>query len=323
MANLERLPAVVTSIVVAMTLSACGGSTVSQEPTAKPSTSSTSGSPTPSSSPPASTSPASAQPVPTPIPSADLRLVWSDEFDEPAGTPPNPDHWGYNRGDGTSESVAGWGNHELESYTDNPENAAADGKSHLVITARAAPATLDCYYGPCRYTSARLLTTGKFEQTYGRTEARIKVPSGAGLWPAFWMLGTNIGAVGWPASGEIDIMENVGRQPNKLYGTLHGPGYSGSNGFGSTLDLPAPLADEFHVYAVDWQKDGIVWTVDGTVYHHATPADVAPNAWAYNHPFFLLLNLAVGGDFGGPVSPDTKFPASMLVDYVRVYQAGE
>jgi len=294
---------------------------VSQDSSSRPS-SSTAGSTAPSSSAPPS-SERSTEPSATPLPSAALRLVWSDEFDEPAGTPPNPDHWGYNRGDGTGESIAGWGNSELESYTDDPKNAATDGKSHLVITARAAPAGLDCYYGPCRYTSARLLTTGKYELTYGRIEARIKVPSGGGLWPAFWMLGTNIGAVGWPASGEIDIMENVGRQPNKLYGTLHGPGYSGSNGFGSTIDLPAPLADGFHVFAIDWQQDWVTWTVDGTEYHHASPADVAPNEWVYNHPFFLLLNLAVGGNFGGPVSPDTKFPASMLVDYVRVFQAGD
>jgi beta-glucanase (GH16 family) len=280
------------------------------------------GSATPASSTPASPSPSAspsdAGPPASRPPSSDLRLVWGDEFDEPAGTPPNPDHWGYNLGDGTAESIAGWGNHELEYYTTDPRNAATDGKSHLVITARAA-AGVDCYYGPCRYTSARLLSKGKYELTYGRIEARIKVPTGAGMWPAFWMLGTNIDSVSWPASGEIDIMENVGRQPNRLYGTIHGPGYSGSNGFGNTIDLPAPLADDFHVFAVDWQQDRIVWAVDGREYHRASPADVAPNDWAYNHAFFLLLNLAVGGDFGGPVSPDTKFPASMLVDYVRVY----
>ncbi len=286
-------------------------------PTSDPSPpASPSSSPAPSASP--STSPArsassSADPART--------LVWGDEFDEPAGSPPNPEHWGYALGDGTGQSVAGWGNNELEFYTDRSENVATDGAGNLVITARAAEPGLDCYYGPCKYTSARLLTSGKFDLTYGRVEARIKVPSGTGLWPAFWMLGTNIGEVGWPASGEIDVMENVGRQPSRLYGTLHGPGYSGSNGYGKTIDLPAPVADDFHVFAVDWQEDRIVWTVDGTEYHTATPADVAPNDWAYNHAFYLLLNLAVGGNFGGPVAPDTVFPASMLVDYVRVYAA--
>jgi beta-glucanase (GH16 family) len=250
-----------------------------------------------------------------------LTLVWSDEFDEPAGTPPDPTHWGYERGDGTGQGIPGWGNNELEFYTDRPDNAATDGKSNLVITARVAAAKLDCYYGPCKYTSARLLTRGKFELTYGRVEARIKVPAGHGLWTAFWMLGTNIATVGWPAAGEIDIMENVGRRPNTLYGTLHGPGYSGSSGYGKTIDLPAPLAEDFHVVAIEWKKDAIVWTVDGAPFHAAGPADVAPNDWAYNHAFFLLLNLAVGGNLGGPVSPDTVFPASMLVDYVRVYEA--
>ena len=291
--------------LIALAVVACGGSNMPPT-TDQPVSASTS--PSPAASPVASGDPA-------------MTLVWGDEFDEPAGSPPNPEHWGYEHGDGTTESIAGWGNNELEFYTEHVENASTDGAGNLVITARAAEPGLDCYYGPCKYTSARLLTRGLFELTYGRVEARIKVPTGVGLWPAFWMLGTNIGTVGWPDSGEIDVMENVGRQPNKLYGTLHGPGYSGSNGYGTTIDLPAPVADDFHVFAVDWQEDQIVWTVDGTEYHRATPADVAPNAWAYNHPFYLLLNLAVGGNFGGPVSGDTEFPASMLVDYVRIYQA--
>jgi beta-glucanase (GH16 family) len=295
---------------VLVTITACGGSTMSP----------TSDQP---SDPSQSTGPdytASPSPGPTATSNPDMVLVWGDEFDEPAGTPPHPDHWGYAHGDGTAESIAGWGNNELEFYTELADNAATDGAGNLVITARVADPGLDCYYGPCKYTSARLLTSGKYELQYGRVEARIKVPSGVGLWPAFWMLGTNIGSVGWPDSGEIDVMENVGRQPNKLYGTLHGPGYSGSNGFGTTIDLPGPVADDFHIFAVDWREDHIAWSVDGTEYHTATPEDVAPNEWAYNHPFYLLLNLAVGGNFGGPVSPDTAFPASMLVDYVRIYQ---
>ena len=282
-----------------------------------PSTSDQSMSALPTASPIASSS---ASPDPTASTDGGLVLVWGDEFDEPAGTPPNPDHWGYAHGDGTEESIAGWGNNELQFYTDHAENAATDGAGNLVITARVAEPDLDCYYGPCKYTSARLLTSGTYELMYGRVEARIKVPTGVGLWPAFWMLGTNIGSVGWPASGEIDVMENVGRQPNRLYGTLHGPGYSGSNGYGTTIDLPNPVADAFHVFAVDWREDHIAWSVDGNQYHTATPEDVAPNEWAYNHPFYLLLNLAVGGNFGGPVSPDTAFPASMLVDYVRIFQ---
>jgi beta-glucanase (GH16 family) len=135
------------------------------------------------------------------------------------------------------------------------------------------------------------------------------------------MLGTDIDRVGWPASGEIDVMENVGRQPNRLYGTIHGPGYSGDRGFSKTIDLPDPLAEDFHVFAVEWEPGRIRWFLDGDPYHEATPDDVAPNAWVFDHPFYLLLNLAVGGQFGGPVSPDTVFPASMLVDHVRVHAA--
>jgi beta-glucanase (GH16 family) len=247
--------------------------------------------------------------------------VWSDEFDAPAGTRPDPAKWNYELGDGTGASVPGWGNQELELYTDRAENAATDGNSNLVITARKADGGARCYYGPCQYTSARLLTRGTFEATYGRIEARLRVPRGAGLWPAFWMLGSNIDRVGWPDSGEIDVMEYVGRLPNRVFGTMHGPGYSGDHGFGSTLDLPSPVADDFHTWAIEWSEDHIAWFIDGQRYHEATPASVAPSAWAFNHPFYLLLNVAVGGQFGGPVGADTTFPQSMTVDYVRVYEA--
>lgn len=250
-------------------------------------------------------------------PPSGMVLVWADEFDGPAGSPPDATRWTYDLGDGGR----GWGNEELQWYTDRPENVAHDGQGNLVITAREADPGLTCWYGPCRYTSARLLTRGLFEVTYGRVEARLRVPAGAGLWPAFWMLGTDIGTVGWPGSGEIDVMENVGRQPRLLYGTIHGPGYSGSQGFGSTLLLDEPLAGGSHVHAVDWEPGRITWSVDGRTYHQATPADVAPQPWVFDHPFFLLLNLAVGGHFGQAVSTTTRFPASLVVDHVRVYQA--
>jgi beta-glucanase (GH16 family) len=248
-------------------------------------------------------------------------LIWADEFDGPAGTPPDPSRWAHALGDGTAEGIPGWGNQELETYTDDPANAATDGESNLVIAAIEADGSTACYYGPCRYTSARLLTRDTFAFAYGRVESRLRVAPGEGLWSALWMLGTNIDQVGWPDSGEIDVMENVGRLPHRLYGTLHGPGYSGDAGFGSTVDLPARLADDFHVYAIEWQPDHIVWTVDGEVYHEATPADVAPNPWVYDHEFYLLANLAVGGGLGGPVRADAAFPARYLIDYIRVYQA--
>ncbi len=148
------------------------------------------------------------------------------------------------------------------------------------------------------------------------------MPDGAaGLWPAFWMLGTNIGEVGWPQSGEIDVMEYVSRNPNEVFGTIHGPGYSGGQAFGRTYTFPQPVAESYHTFSVEWSPDQIRWFVDGINYHNATPADVAPNEWVFNHPFYLIMNLAIGGNFGGTISPDLTFPQQMLVDYVRIYQA--
>lgn len=251
------------------------------------------------------------------------RLVWRDEFNDRAGTPPDPSVWGHEVGDGVAVGIPGWGNDELEYYTNSTENAATDGKGNLAITVKPADGSLQCYYGPCKYTSARLLTKNRFEVAYGRVEARVKVPSGAGYWPAFWMLGTNIDQVGWPQTGEIDIMENVGRLPNQVFGTIHGPGYSGGDSYGNTYDFPNPVSDGYHTFAVEWQPDRIVWYVDGIKYHEATPNDafLQGKEWVYNHPFYMLLNVAVGGNFGGQVGADTVFPQSTLVDYVRIYQA--
>jgi beta-glucanase (GH16 family) len=242
-------------------------------------------------------------------------LVWADEFNGSAGTAPDAARWGYDLGDNN-----GWGNGEREYYTRDAANAAQDGKGNLVITARQADGSQSCYYGQCEYTSARLLTQGIYTVQYGLVEARIKVPAGAGLWPAFWLLGSNIGEAGWPGCGEIDVMENVGRNPNTLYGTIHGPGYSGASGLGGTTVMTDPLSAGYHVYAVEWKPDSVTWTVDDKQYFTAAAADVAPNEWVFNHDFFVILNLAVGGSFGGAVSPDTAFPAAMAIDYVRVYQ---
>ncbi len=242
-----------------------------------------------------------------------LRLVWSDEFDGPAGTPVDTARWTHQLGDGSAYGIPGWGNAELQQYTDSTENAALDGHGNLAITARASASG---------YTSARLMTQGKLELLHGRIEARICVPRGAGLWPAFWALGADIDGVPWPRCGEIDVMEHVGREPRRLYGTIHGPGYSGAEGFGRVLDLPRDLADDFHVFAVDWEAGRLRWSLDGVVYHEAGPQDVAPADWVFEHPFFLVLNVAVGGDFGGPVGETTTFPQTMAVDYVRVYAPG-
>ena len=149
-----------------------------------------------------------------------------------------------------------------------------------MITTEAADGSLQCYYGPCKYTSARLLTKNRFEVAYGRVEARVKVPVGAGLWPAFWMLGTDIDRVGWPMTGEIDIMEHVGRLPNEIFGTLHGPGYSGGNSYGKVVDLGKPVADDFHTFAVEWQPDKITWFLDGVALLHGDPGRSVPGGQA-------------------------------------------
>ncbi|MCO5204676.1 MAG: family 16 glycosylhydrolase [Anaerolineae bacterium] len=251
-------------------------------------------------------------------------MVWSDEFNTPAGTPPDPTKWTHEIGDGTLNDNPGWGNAEFEFYTDDPANASTDGDGNLVITLDQLPEDTDliCYYGPCEYTSARLITWYKSEFEYGRIESRMKMPTGEdGLWPAFWSLGTDIGEVGWPQTGEIDIMEYVSRVPNEIFGTIHGPGYSGGSSFGGTYDFGEPVANEYHTFTIEWTPDEIHWYVDGINYHNAIPADVAPNEWVFNHPFFLILNFAIGGNFGGSISPDLTFPQETLVDYVRVYQA--
>jgi beta-glucanase (GH16 family) len=244
-------------------------------------------------------------------------LAWSDEFDGVAGASVDGTKWVADTGG------QGWGNQELQYYTAG-ENAALDGAGHLVITARAEPATTArrCWYGTCRHTSARLKTSGRFEPTYGRIESRIRIPRGQGIWPAFWMLGADIGTVGWPRSGEIDVMENIGREPAIVHGTMHGPGYSQSNGISGSYALPTgAFADDFHVFTVEWTPGQVRWLVDEREYHRTTPTDLpSGTAWVFDHPFFLLLNVAVGGAWPGNPDASTTFPQQMVVDYVRVYR---
>jgi beta-glucanase (GH16 family) len=244
--------------------------------------------------------------------------VWRDEFDGPAGASFDRAKWVADTGGN------GFGNQEREFYTTSAENVALDGDGHLVITARAEPpsSTYQCWYGRCRYTSTRLKTKGLFAQAYGRFEARIRVPRGQGLWPAFWMLGADIDSIGWPQGGEINIMENIGREPAIAHGTLHGPGYSGADGIGRADTLSSgAYADDFHIFAVVWRPNEIRWYVDGRQYHRVTPADLPRGAkWVFNHPFFLLLNVAVGGGWPGDPDASTTFPQQMVVDYVRVYR---
>jgi beta-glucanase (GH16 family) len=271
---------------------------------------------------PAPVSDQAASPASAASPGAGWVLTWSDEFDGPAGSPPDPDTWGYDLGDGSDRGLVGWGNQERQWYTDDPANVALDGNGALVITVRAAGEDAPtCWYGPCEYTSARLTTKDRLSVTHGRVEARIRVPEGFGIWPAFWMLGDTLDTAGWPAAGEIDVMEHVGRQPTLVHGTLHGPGYSGSSGPTGTIDLGAPVADEAHTVAIEWGPGTIAWSVDGVEYHRVSAADVAPSPWVFDRPFHLLLNVAVGGAFGGPVDPALELPQEMIVEYVRVYEA--
>ena len=241
-------------------------------------------------------------------------VVWGDEFSGSNGSAPDSSKWTLETGGD------GWGNHELEYYTNRPQNVQIQNGS-LIIT--ASKETYTGKDGVTRnYASARMMTAGKFEQQYGRFEARIKIPYGQGIWPAFWMLGNNSGPVGWPTCGEIDIMENIGKEPAMVHGTIHGPGYSGAAGIGSSFSLArGRFADDYHLYAVEWEPNLIRFYVDSNLYATRTPAELPQGTkWVYDHPFFMILNVAVGGDWPGPPDTTTVFPQTMLVDYVRVYR---
>ena len=233
---------------------------------------------------------------------------WADEFDGPANTLPDPAKWTYDLGNNN-----GWGNRELENYTNLVQNVHVDGSGHLIIHVDQSGST---------YTSARIKTQGLFSARYGRVEARIRLPFGQGIWPAFWMLGTNITSVGWPQCGEVDVMENIGREPSVNHGSLHGPGYSGGNSVTGLFVLPggARFSDDFHVFAVQWAAQEFAFSVDGNTYKTVQPpATLPPGAsWVFDNPFFLILNVAVGGNFPGNPDASTQFPQDMVVDYVRV-----
>ena len=246
------------------------------------------------------------------------RLEWSDEFDGAAGSPANSANWIIEIGS------FGADHHELQYYCDRRENVALDGKGNLAITAREGnPGNDDCHYGKCRYTSARLSTRERVMAIYGRIEARIQIPRGQGIWPAFWMVGSQHDKGVWDVSGEIDIMENIGKEPRAIHGTLHGPGYYGGGGIGRVYSLSKPFADDFHVYAIDWDADAIRWYVDGTMFHKVTPDDLRGNPWLFNHAFYINLNVAVGGHWAGEPDATSVFPQTMLVDYVRIWKLAE
>jgi beta-glucanase (GH16 family) len=251
-----------------------------------------------------------------PAGASDRHLVWSDEFSGQAGKPPDPSKWAYDIGGG------GWGNDELESYTRSTRNARLDGHGDLVIAARHEDHTGPDGH-PRQYTSARLKTLGRFSFRYGKVAARMQVPAGRGLWPACWMLGADIGRVGYPRCGEIDVMELLGQQPRKVYGTVHGPGPDLDRGIGGTFTADRSLARGFHTYAARWTPHSVRFSLDGNVYEVVRKSDYPKrDKWALDRRMFILLNLAVGGSWPGPPDSATKFPARLKVDWVRVWSVG-
>ena len=234
-------------------------------------------------------------------------LVMSDEFNIDGVL--DSTIWGHEIGTGDN----GWGNNELQYYTDRTENITIQN-GVLIITAKKEE------FNGSSYTSARITTKGLFEQAYGRFEARIKLPYGQGMWPAFWLLGADCDQVIWPQCGEIDIMEFRGQEPTKIHGTVHGPGYSAAGGITKSYTLENDRFDTgFHVFGIEWTPEYINYYVDDVLYNQITPADVT-GEWVFNKPFNIIINLAVGGSFVGAPNDETAFPQNMLVDYVRVYK---
>jgi len=231
------------------------------------------------------------------------KLVWQEDF---KSAKLDESVWNFELGDGCP-NICGWGNNEREHYT-KENHTIANG--NLVIEARKEGE---------KYTSTRITTKGKKEFKYGRIECRAKLPVGNGIWPAFWMLGANIEKVGWPKSGEIDILEYIGRDPHQVYTTLHTQDGHGDKGHGKRTEI-ADIETGFHVFAVDWNKDRMDFFVDEKLVFTYNPAVKNEDSWPYDQPFYILLNMAVGGNFGGPAVDDGIFPQSFVVDYIKVYQ---
>lgn len=265
-------------------------------------------------------------PAPQPtIVRGEWELAWSDEFDGPAGSGVDTTKWRYDTADGCQMGICGWGNQEKQFYSSAADNLALDGGGRLRIVARPAPPGLSCYYGACRYTSGKITTRGKFSAAPGLVEARLKVPAGQGLWPAFWMLGASYPATPWPRCGELDIMEFRGSRPATISSAIHGPGYSGNTPFVRARSLtPRNFSDDFHTFGVVWDSARVQFFVDDTLHYSVTRAEVERRgAWVFDQPFFAILNLAVGGAFDGDPVSDAILPATLLVDYVRVYRRSD
>ena len=253
------------------------------------------------------------------VPSADAaaasKLLWRQEFNGRANSAPDTKVFGYDLGDG-----GGWGNSEEQYYTNKRENVRIDGKGNLVLSAVRIADPLN--FGPCftcKFTSARIKTQDKLHFRYGRLVVRAKIPAGVGTWPAVWMLGGDLGkSTSWPASGEIDIMEAKGSLPTYAFGTVHGPGYSGGGAVGGIYSSPTTLSDDYHNFAINWLPNSIEFEVDGTPYFQVTPNSIGDNKYVFNKEFFLILNIAMGGNFTGDIDPELA-RADLYVDYIRYY----
>jgi beta-glucanase (GH16 family) len=256
-----------------------------------------------------------------------LKLLWADEFNGKKGSLPSSKNWEYDIG-----NAYGWGNSELQYYTNKPANISTDGKGKLVISANrisdsqgnqtdnssATPQILrSCW--ECQFTSAKIKSSKKVQFQYGRLEARMKVAPGEGTWPAFWMLGADLlDGNPWPECGEIDIVETRGVEPNLVSAVLHGPGYGKGPGVGGSYQSPTPVSDDYHIYAIEWKKNKIDFYFNDRLISSETPATVKPGRWVFNQKFYLILNLAMGGEFGGSIDPAIT-QTQTFVDYIRYY----
>jgi beta-glucanase (GH16 family) len=256
-----------------------------------------------------------------------LKLLWADEFNGKKGSLPSSKNWEYDIGNGY-----GWGNAELQYYTKKAANISTDGKGKLVISANrisdaqgnqtdnsnATTQILNSCW-ECQFTSAKIKSSRKVQFQYGRLEARMKVAPGEGTWPAFWMLGADLlDGNPWPECGEIDIVETRGVEPSLVSAVLHGPGYGKGPGVGGSYQSPTPVSDDYHVYAIEWKKNKIDFYFNDRLISSETPATVKPGRWVFNQKFYLILNLAMGGEFGGAIDPAiTK--TQTFVDYIRYF----
>jgi len=249
-----------------------------------------------------------------------VRTLWNQHFNGKAGSKVDPKFWSYDLGNGM-----GWGNLEQQYYTNKTANIAMDGKGKLIINAiKLNPDDPKDQYitnwcGDCRFSSAKIVTRGKLGFKYGTISARMKLPEGVGMWPAFWMLGVPRKTCdGWPSCGEIDIVEARGSQPYHSVSSLHGPGYSGGNALSNYFfSGNEPLTAGYHVYRVDWLPNSIKFYVDGELIGSRTRTSIAPNQWVFNAEFYLILNLATGGNFDGGALDENIPKASLYIDYIR------